>query len=86
MAAKRSVHLRAVALPAEHGAWGFLLESMLLGLVAVSSPAGFLFCLGMLRCAWGLSPYRPPASRPAIIGIQEMFFGLIYAVLLGLAV
>lgn len=47
------VRLRPIALPAEHGGWGFLLEPLLLGLavapswtgliVAVGAVAGFLF-------------------------------------------
>lgn len=32
--------LRALALPPEHGGWGFLLEALLLGLVAAPSPEG----------------------------------------------
>ena len=31
--------MRAVALPPEHGAWGFLAESLLVGLIAAPSPA-----------------------------------------------
>lgn len=39
-AARSSVNLRTVALPAEHGGWGFLLEPLLLGLLVAPSPAG----------------------------------------------
>jgi hypothetical protein len=39
------VNLRSVALPAEHGGWGFLIEPVLLGLLVASSLAGV--CLGM---------------------------------------
>lgn len=35
-----SSRLRAIALPPEHGSWGFLLEALLLGLVAAPSTAG----------------------------------------------
>lgn len=36
----RAVRWRSVALPIEHGAWGFLLEPALLGLLVAASPAG----------------------------------------------
>ncbi|MCB0113734.1 MAG: YwiC-like family protein [Caldilineaceae bacterium] len=38
---------RSVALPVEHGGWGFLLEPTLLGLLVVPSPAGALVALAM---------------------------------------
>jgi hypothetical protein len=44
----RAVPLRAVALPNEHGAWGFWLEPTLLGLLAAFSGAGVLVALGGL--------------------------------------
>ena len=40
MTTLRPVRLRAVALPIEHGAWGFLLEPALLGLLVAWSGAG----------------------------------------------
>ena len=42
--------------------------------------------LGMLtlRSLWGLSSFRKPASRPAVIGIQEMVYGLLFAVVAGI--
>lgn len=44
----RRVNIRSVALPAEHGGWGFLLEPILLGLLLVFTTQGFAFALGML--------------------------------------
>jgi len=38
----------------------------------------------MLRSAWGLSSYRKSASRPAMIGIQELIYGLLYALVIGM--
>jgi len=40
LTATRHVRLRTVALPVEHGAWGFLLEPALLGLLVAWSGAG----------------------------------------------
>ncbi len=40
---------KAVALPVEHGAWSFLLEPVILGLVLAPSAAGF--CLGIAALA-----------------------------------
>ena len=37
-----SVRLKAIALPPEHGAWGFLLEPIVLGLLVAPSLAVFL--------------------------------------------
>lgn len=41
------IKLKTVALPAEHGGWGFLLEPILLGLLVAPSWAGLLIGLGM---------------------------------------
>ncbi len=43
-----NVRLKAVAIPAEHGGWGFLLEAILLGLLAAPSAAGFALSVAML--------------------------------------
>lgn len=40
--------------------------------------------LFLLRAVWGLSPYRKPAPRPAIIGIRELIYGILFAVAVGL--
>lgn len=45
---KRSINLKSVALPAEHGGWGFLLEAMVLGLIVAPSAMGLLFGVAML--------------------------------------
>jgi hypothetical protein len=39
---------KSVALPAEHGGWGFLLEPMVAGLLVAPSWAGFWLCLSAL--------------------------------------
>jgi hypothetical protein len=41
MTAKTPVRLRSIALPTEHGGWGFTLEPILLGLVVASTAAGW---------------------------------------------
>ena len=41
----RAVRWRSVALPAEHGGWGFLIEPILLGLLVTPSAAGFLLAV-----------------------------------------
>lgn len=40
--------IRPLAVPVEHGAWGFLLEPILLGLLVAPSPAGALIGMGGL--------------------------------------
>lgn len=37
----------------------------------------------LLRAFWGLSPWRKAISRPAIIGFRELFYGIAYALALG---
>jgi hypothetical protein len=44
---KAPANLKAIALPTEHGGWGFLLEPMLLGLLLAPSWAGFIFAMGI---------------------------------------
>lgn len=41
----RPVRWRSVALPAEHGGWGFLVEPILLGRLVAPSPAGLLLAV-----------------------------------------
>lgn len=43
--AKNGVRLKTIALPAEHGGWGFLLEPIVLGLLVAPSVAGFYIAL-----------------------------------------
>lgn len=56
MSATDRVRWQRVALPVEHGAWGFWLEPALLGLVVVWSPAGVALALAAL----GLVLLRTP--------------------------
>jgi hypothetical protein len=48
MEIKRPANLRSIALPVEHGGWGFLLEPILLGLILAPSLYGLLFGFAML--------------------------------------
>ena len=43
-----TVRWKSVALPAEHGGWGFLIEPMLLGMLVAPSWAGLWICLSAL--------------------------------------
>ncbi len=72
-----NVNLRSIALPTEHGGWGFTLEPVLLGLLVAPSTAGILIGLTALaaflahrplRLAFGdLWRRRPAARTPAAI-------------------
>lgn len=42
---KRDIKLKLIALPIEHGSWGFLLEPLLAGLLLAFSPAGLWISL-----------------------------------------
>ena len=48
MSSTRAVRWRSVALPIEHGAWGFLLEPALLGLLVAASWAGVALVIAAL--------------------------------------
>ncbi|MCI0709379.1 MAG: YwiC-like family protein [Chloroflexi bacterium] len=43
----RKVNLRSIALPAEHGGWGFLIEPMLLGLLVAPTWQAAVLCISM---------------------------------------
>ena len=53
-----TVPWRAVALPAEHGGWGFLVEPAVLGLVLAPSAAGFCLALAALAAFLARHPLR----------------------------
>jgi len=53
-----TVPWRAVALPAEHGGWGFLAEPVLLGLVLAPSAAGACLALAALASFLARHPLR----------------------------
>jgi hypothetical protein len=53
-----NVKLRTVALPAEHGGWGFLLEPILLGLLVAPSWAGLLIGLGVFAMFLTRNPLK----------------------------
>jgi len=44
-------HLRPIALPTEHGGWGFLLEPLVLAMIAAPSWCGALLCVASI-CAF----------------------------------
>src|SRR6185369_11658571 len=43
--ARKGMRIKTIALPAEHGGWGFLLEPIVLGLLLAPSVAGFYLAL-----------------------------------------
>jgi hypothetical protein len=56
--AERRVALRPLALPAEHGAWGFLLEPIALGLLIAPSMTGVLIALGSVSAFLARHPLK----------------------------
>jgi hypothetical protein len=53
-----TVRLRLVALPTEHGGWGFLLEPILLGLLLAPTAAGALLSLAALGAFLARHPFE----------------------------
>jgi len=85
------VRLRTVALPVEHGAWGFLLEPALLGLLVAWSSAGVALVIAGLAAivlqtplSLALSDVRRRRVYPRT-GLAWRFVAL-YGVILGAAV
>jgi hypothetical protein len=56
--ARNGVRIKTIALPAEHGGWGFLLEPIALGLLVAPSIGGFYLAI----CAVGLFLARQPLT------------------------
>jgi hypothetical protein len=65
----RRVRLRTIAFPVEHGGWGFLLEPIVLGLVAAPSAGGLCLARGVVAAFLARHPlklflkHRQEASR-----------------------
>jgi hypothetical protein len=53
-----NVRLKSIALPAEHGSWGFLLEPMILGLLVRPSWAGLALCVGVFGAFLAHQPLK----------------------------
>jgi hypothetical protein len=52
------IKLKSIALPAEHGGWGFLLEPIVIGLLIAPSPAGFFLSLATIAAFLTRHPLR----------------------------
>lgn len=68
---KTAVSVKSVAIPAEHGGWGFLLEPILLGLVLAPSMAGIGVCIAALAVFL--------LHQPIKIAVKDQMRGRIYA-------
>jgi hypothetical protein len=55
---KRRASIRPVALPAEHGGWGFLLEPLALGLLVAPSLAGLCLAIGIIGAFLSHQPIK----------------------------
>lgn len=92
MTAAPTLNLRSVAIPAEHGGWGFLLEPVVLGLLVAPSAAGLLLGLSALGLFLARHPLKLAVAdyrrgrRFIRTGLAERF-ALLYsaAAILGLA-
>jgi len=89
-----SLPLRALALPAEHGGWGFVLEPIVLGLIVSPSRAGFALALAAtatflarhpLRLATGDRLKGRQTTRTGRAVAVAAFYGLLAALAFGFA-
>lgn len=89
-ARQRPVNMRSIALPAEHGGWGFLLEPIVLGLLLVPTLGGLLFSVSMLAVFLIHQPLkitlkdRSKGRRTSRTQMAERFV-LLYGVIAGLS-
>ena len=85
---KPRLSIRRIALPAEHGSWGILLEPLIASLAVAPSSAGFLIAIGVAGAFLMRQPLRvfatgvssgtsSPNNRPAAYFC--LFFGLVGA-------
>lgn len=81
------IMLKSVALPSEHGGWGFLLEPVVLGVLVAGSWAGFLLGLSALGVflvhqplKLALKDYRRSGRRPPR-AIWALRFSIAYGLL-----
>ncbi len=59
---RSSVAIRPLALPNEHGGWGFILEPIVLGLLVAPSSAGLLMGIGVLAAFLTRHPLKLAAA------------------------
>lgn len=84
------IMLKSVALPSEHGGWGFLLEPVLLGLLVAGNWAGFLLGLSALGVflvhqplKLAIKDYRRTGRRPPR-AVWALRFSIAYGLLAAL--
>jgi len=85
--------LRSIALPPEHGSWGFLMEALLLGLVAAPSAAGVWIAIAGTATFLARHPVKLVISdamrrrlfprTPWALGFVALYGGLAAAAALG---
>lgn len=76
----RPIRLSSIAMPAEHGAWGFTLEPLLLALLVAFSPSGLYLAVGALTAFLAHQPLRVWLKNgPGLKQKTAMVFFLIYA-------
>ena len=89
----KSLNYRSIVLPTEHGAWGFLLEPIVLGLVLAPTVAGFLLACAMfaaflihqpLKIATKASVKGRPTPRSQVAWRFAIGYGLTTAILLAI--
>jgi len=73
MQMRAGVRIKTIALPAEHGGWGFLLEPVALGLLLAPSVAGCYLAISAVGCFLARQPlslvflnWRRPSPRTAL--------------------
>ena len=82
--ARRGVRIKTIALPAEHGGWGLLFETVALGLLAAPSIAGFYLAvsaIGLFLARHPLTMVVMSRRRPSPRSVMPKRFAAIYVVI-----
>jgi len=94
MSETKRINFKAVALPTEHGGWGFLFEPILLGMLVAPSLAGLCYAIAVVAGFLLRRPLklyiryrdRSSASRYSGAGVVAVFYGAVALVAFAFAV
>lgn len=76
-------HFKSVALPREHGAYGFTVEPLLLGLLTAYTPAGLFLALGTMLAFFAHQPIKILFGKNRVLRPAALFFLVFYLTLAG---
>ena len=73
MAPSRPIRIKTIALPTEHGGWGFLFEPIVLGMLVAPSPAGACFSLAAIAAFLSRHPFKLALKHRAEVAHSKRY-------------